>query len=600
MSFLAPLYLALASAIAVPLLIHLWRRRIGIRIEFPAARYLARAEREHSRTLKIRNLLLMLLRVLAILAIAVAAARPVARLLGAGHAPTALAIVIDNSLSSSVVVNGHPLLDEFKGMARDVLGGATSTDRLWLVTVDGKIRGGNAALLRDEINRIEPLAGSGDPARALGRAAGVVRASGLEARQIALVTDGQRTEWQHPPTVSDAQILVFAPSSAPPPNHAVTLAEARPVRWTPRGAVATRFLSRDSTTYRITLNGRTFARGTAAPNEEVIVHAQPPERGWLTGTVELEPDELAGDNVRHFAVWIGAAPGVSLSPSVGSFARSAIDVLRSASRITDGRDIAFVTADEVTTLPALITAPTDPVRLGAANRALEKANIPWRFGERRVGESSVRGAGLDGVTTTIRYDLVAQPGVAAETLAVVGRDAWAVAGQQYVIIASPLTPDATNLPVRAAFVPWIGSILTERLVGEPGQVIEAQPGTQLPRPRWADAIQTADGQRTPLGETLDVPTRAGTYFLSLGERRVGAVVVNPSADESVLDRYSPNDLRERLGSNRSLVAPDPGAWVNMAFRAAARRSLIQPALIFALLMLVTEAVAIGVRSRRVA
>ena len=175
-----------------------------------------------------------------------------------------------------------------------------------------------------------------------------------------------------------------------------------------------------------------------------------------------------------------------------------------------------------------------------------------------------------------------------------------MAGQQYVIIASPLTPDATNLPVRAAFVPWIGSILTERLVGEPGQVIEAQPGTQLPRPRWADAIQTADGQRTPLGETLDVPTRAGTYFLSLGERRVGAVVVNPSADESVLDRYSPNDLRERLGSNRSLVAPDPGAWVNMAFRAAARRSLIQPALIFALLMLVIEAVAIGVRSRRVA
>src|SRR5262249_22698519 len=142
------------------------------------------------------------------------------------------------------------------------------------------------------------------------------------------------------------------------------------------------------------------------------------------------------------------------------------------------------------------------------------------------------------------------------------------------------------------------SVLTERLVGEPGQVIAAQPGTQLPRPRWADAIQSADGQRTPLEETLDVPTRAGTYFLSLGERRVGAVVVNPSAEESSLERYSPNDLRERLGPTHSLAAPNPGAWVTMAFRAAARRSLIQPALIFALLMLVTEAIAIGVRSRR--
>ena len=95
MSFLAPLYLMLAGAIAVPLILHLMRRRIGLRVDFPAARYLARAEKEHSRTLKIRNLLLMLLRVLALLAIAVAAARPVARWVGSGHAPTALAISLN-------------------------------------------------------------------------------------------------------------------------------------------------------------------------------------------------------------------------------------------------------------------------------------------------------------------------------------------------------------------------------------------------------------------------------------------------------------------------------------------------------------------------
>src|SRR5436305_11774577 len=88
-SFLAPLYLFLGAAIAVPLLIHLLRRRIGARVEFPAARYLERAEKEHSRTLRLRNLLLMLLRVVALLAITAAAARPIARWVGAGHAPTA-------------------------------------------------------------------------------------------------------------------------------------------------------------------------------------------------------------------------------------------------------------------------------------------------------------------------------------------------------------------------------------------------------------------------------------------------------------------------------------------------------------------------------
>src|SRR5580693_2988658 len=110
MGFLAPIFLALGLGAAVPLLIHLLRRRTGVRIDFPAARYLARAEQEHSRRLKLRNLLLMLVRVLAVASIAVAAARPVSgvlgRLVGAGHAPVALAIVLDNSLSTSVVVAG--------------------------------------------------------------------------------------------------------------------------------------------------------------------------------------------------------------------------------------------------------------------------------------------------------------------------------------------------------------------------------------------------------------------------------------------------------------------------------------------------------------
>ena len=97
-----------------------------------------------------------------------------------------------------------------------------------------------------------------------------------------------------------------------------------------------------------------------------------------------------------------------------------------------------VAADEVTQLPALITAPLDPVRLGAANRALERAGVPWRFGARRTGEANVRGVGFDGVTVTSRYDLVAQAGASAETLAVVGRDAWIVSGPKYTIIASPL------------------------------------------------------------------------------------------------------------------------------------------------------------------
>ena len=92
MNFLAPFALLLAAAAAVPLVLHLLRRRQGEKVDFPAVRYLLRAEKEYSQQLKIRNLLLMVLRVMAVLALAVAAARPIGRLIGTGHAPTAMAM----------------------------------------------------------------------------------------------------------------------------------------------------------------------------------------------------------------------------------------------------------------------------------------------------------------------------------------------------------------------------------------------------------------------------------------------------------------------------------------------------------------------------
>src|SRR5262249_56157171 len=136
------------------------------------------------------------------------------------------------------------------------------------------------------------------------------------------------------------------------------------------------------------------------------------------------------------------------SAAAGPFVKNAFDVLKSSERIADGRDIAVVTADELTQLPALITAPSDPVRLGAANRALERAGVPWRFGARRTGEASVRGRGFEGVTTAARYDLAAQAGAAAATVAVGGRGGWDVSGPRYRVRGAPPRPHATKLSLR--------------------------------------------------------------------------------------------------------------------------------------------------------
>jgi hypothetical protein len=592
-SFLSPWFLALGAAAVVPLLIHLLRRRIGLQVDFPAARYLARAERDHSRTMRMRNLLLMLLRVAAVLLLAMAAAKPTARLAGAGHSPTALAIVLDNSMSASVVENGAPLLSRMKGMAKDVLSSATPEDRVWLVTADGVVRGGGARSIAEELDRVRPLTGSGAVHDAVARAIATVEASGMPSRHVAVLTDGQRTEWTQPvQTKGESPVLVWAPEKLPPLNRAVIAAEARPARWTPRGVVGARTQSQDSTTYRMGLGERTLARGTIAPGEEAIVRANPSERGWTSGVIEIEPDELVADNLRHFALWIGPAPSVAVSPGAGVFARNAIDVLKSTERVTEGAGIQVASADEAGTLPALIFPPSDAVRLGAANRALERLGIPWRYGPAHREAALAHGDQLKDVGVTMRYQLTPHGVPEAETLAVVGREPWIVAGTGYVLVGSPLNPAATALPVTASFLPWFADAIASRLNAEPGAVRYAAPGQRVARPSGVDAIESSSGNRTALtGSAFDAPATAGVYFMVRGSRRVGAVVVNAQPDESRLERWPASELGARVVTAGAKVVNASDAWVRDAFAGVARRSMVLPLVIVLMLVLAVETLA---------
>jgi aerotolerance regulator-like protein len=601
-SFLAPIYLALAGAIAIPLLIHLLRRRIGNRVEFPAARYIARAEQEHSRRLRLRNLLVMALRVLAVLLVAAAAARPVGRMVGGGHAPTALAIVLDNSLSTTAIVGGRPILDRLKERARAAALRATATDRLWLITADGRVAGGGAGTIIEAIDGTAPLSSAGDLPAAIARAASVVSSAGLAERQVAVLTDGQASSWRTPLSLGETPIVIYAPPERPPENRAVIAAEARPVRWTPHGAVVARLQTRDSATFRITLAGRTLARGTAGSDGEITVRAAPAERGWTAGTVELEPDELRGDDVRHFAVWLGPPPRVRLDPATGSFVRTAIDALVESERlVTVGgpgdAEIAVTTADALGRLPALIVAPSEPVRIGAANRALERAGIPWRFGALQRGTQSVRGDRLDDVTTTLRYSLQLHDGAAAtDTLATAGGEPWIVAGNGWVLVGSPLDPSATSLPIRAAFVPWLTDVITQRLSGAEGTVVTASPFARVARPAWAETLERPDGTRLPIGSAIiETPARPGVYFLLRGTERAGALVVNAEAEESILDRLPERELRARVKAEDVHIARTADRWSSVVFASAVRHPLVSAFLAAALLALLGETVLSGAR-----
>lgn len=600
MSFLAPIYLLLGAAAAVPLLLHLLRKRIATRVEFPAARYLARAEREHSRSLRLRNLLLMLLRVLLVLALALAAARPFVPSLGVGHGPTALAVVLDNSLSTTAVAGGTPVFTHLRGAARELLQAATPGDRLWLVTADGRVRGGSRDALLAEVARIAPSEDAGDLPLAFRRAAAAVKGSALPSRMVAVTTDGQATAWRSAAR-ADVAAAVYVPGGTPPRNRAVLSLDAEPARWTPRGTIAARVDASDSVDYRLIIGSRTIARGTVTRGEPLQIHVAPPERGWQALGIQLEPDDYAADDVRWAAVWIGAPPAVTVDASAGTFAANAVGSLIADGRAAHGRDVAIASADAATSLPALLVPPTDPVRIGAANRSLSRLGVPWRFGPVEKSPALARGERMDGVEVSTRFRLVRAGSAPSDTLATAGGEPWIVAGPGYVLSASALDPSATNLPVRAAFVPWLADILALRL-GAPGADVSApvaaRPGAIVRLPSGADAIEGPTGSlRAVSGERVAAPAERGVWFVRRGSRRIGALVVNSPANESALAREPAEHLAERLAGRSGSASNDPARWVRQAWSSGTTRPAVAPLLILALLLLAAEAAAL--RSPRI-
>ncbi|HZV13332.1 MAG TPA: BatA domain-containing protein [Candidatus Kapabacteria bacterium] len=102
MQFLNPLVLLGLAAAAVPLLLHLLQKRKLRTVEFSTLRFLKEIQKTTVRTIKLRQILLLILRTLIIVFIVLAFARPALRgtIGGLGsHAHSTVVILLDNSLS---------------------------------------------------------------------------------------------------------------------------------------------------------------------------------------------------------------------------------------------------------------------------------------------------------------------------------------------------------------------------------------------------------------------------------------------------------------------------------------------------------------------
>ncbi len=124
MAFLNPLFLLGLFAAAVPLLIHLWSRRQAVTVDFSSIMFLVAAHRQNVRRVQLKQLLILLLRMLIIALIALALARPFLTLglpLAAVRAKTDVVIVLDNSYSMQYEDVDGVWFEKGKNVASDVL-----------------------------------------------------------------------------------------------------------------------------------------------------------------------------------------------------------------------------------------------------------------------------------------------------------------------------------------------------------------------------------------------------------------------------------------------------------------------------------------------
>ena len=562
MTFLQPLALLGLAGAAIPALLHLLQRHDPPELTFPALRYLRDAERQSARRLRLRHLVLLLLRTALIVVVVLAAARPLVQArAGGAHEPTALVVILDNSPSAGAVIDGRAVLDRLRVAARGSIAASHARDRVWLMLADGVARAGSREALLAEVDSVVPGSQRLGLVDAVDRAARLVDAEPVAAREIHVLSDLQRTAFAGRSDVSrGVRVLVLAGVAAPP-NRGVGVARVSDgaVRLSIAG---TGGAGTAPVSIRLLGSGRVLGRALAAPGDEVVIPIAELGPGWWVGEAELEPDELRADDRRLFA-WRAAPPArVATGPSPGPFLTTGLEVLRQAGRISAGSDILI--GERPGPRASIVLPPADPALLGQVNRALEARGVSWRFGgfgtPGPITADDQRS--INGVPVARRYRLDRVGPDTGVVLAAVNAEPWLVRAGDVVLLGSRLDTGWTALPAAPGFVPFLDALVSRMVRGEA-------------------TVQDAEGA-------------VAVQFQTRGRDTVAATVSGPDPRESDLTPASPAQAREGFGGEGALL--DEAAFARERFATTGRAEASGAFLAFALLLAITE-LAVASRTR---
>jgi len=235
MWFLSPLFWLGIAAVGAPVLVHLVRRTRARKIEFPALTFVRQVPQRTIRRRTLRNLLLLILRCLAVLLIVLAFTRPFFTRRSAAKESSAGATVI--LIDSSLSMRREQLFAAALQRATSFIDEARNDERLALLTFGHRYEVINRftadkSRLRSALKTLNAGWEGTDYEQALRGAEslfGEVKTGG--PKRIVLISDFQASGWNSVNASfrlgADTQLLTYdVGGNYPPPNVAVTKVDA--------------------------------------------------------------------------------------------------------------------------------------------------------------------------------------------------------------------------------------------------------------------------------------------------------------------------------------------------------------------------------------
>lgn len=206
MSFLSIAFLAALPLAAAPILLHLFDRRRHVVIEWGAMQFLLEAATRRTNARRLKQWLLLLLRVLAVAALVFALARPLLPGNWFGNPDRGETIfVLDNSMSMARSAGDASLFETAIERAvaelNDVEAGdfvrvlQASPYPIWATSGSQRIDPDTTAILADQLRELRPTNGRSDLLSALFTAIQAEVQPAQKQRRIVLLTDRQRSDW---------------------------------------------------------------------------------------------------------------------------------------------------------------------------------------------------------------------------------------------------------------------------------------------------------------------------------------------------------------------------------------------------------------------